>query len=465
MIEKQCTILKSVSLSGIGLHTGSSVNCTFYPADANTGIRFQRSDLADSPIIPADVDLVVDTNRGTSLAKNGITVHTVEHVLAAVAGLGIDNILIDIDGPEIPILDGSAYGFVQVLTDAGIKDQDAKREYFVIPSNLSYADEEKGVEIIGLPDEDFRASVTIDFDSQVLVTQSAFFNKGVSFVGEIAKARTFVFLHELEYLVQHNLVKGGDLSNAIVFVEQKVSQDKLDNLAKIMHKPTVKVNGHGILNNVTLHYPNEPARHKLLDLIGDLALVGMPIKGSIIATRPGHTSNVAFAKKLKQIIKDEKAGKTMPAIDLNKKPLYDIHQIMDFLPHRYPFLLVDKILELGDDYVIGLKNVTMNEPFFIGHFPNNPVMPGVMQIEAMAQVGGILVMNSVDDPQNYTPYFIKIEGVKFKQIVRPGDTLVFVLKLKSPIRRGICHMEGRAFVDGKVVMEAEMMAQIIKNQE
>lgn len=464
MSDCQHTLSKPAELTGIGLHTGASVTCRFLPAEPNTGIRFKRTDVEGQPEIPADVDLVTDTNRGTTLSKQGVSVHTVEHVMAALAGLGIDNTVVELNGPEIPIMDGSAWPFVEVLQKAGIvAQQDAPREYFVLPENIFVEDNDKKVEIIGIPDDHFRVSVTIDFDSHVLVTQSATYNNGKSFATDIAKARTFVFLHELEFLVQNNLVKGGDVSNAIVFVEEKVNQEKLDELARIMNKPKIKVNGSGTLNNVTLHYANEPARHKLLDLIGDLALIGMPIRGNIIASRPGHTVNIAFAKKVKQLIKDEKAGKIMPYVDMNKKPLYDIHQIMEFLPHRYPFLLVDKIMELGEDYVVGVKNVTMNEPFFVGHFPGNPVMPGVMQIEAMAQVGGILVMNTVDDPKNYTPYFIKIENVKFKQRVQPGDTVVFILRLKSPIRRGICHMEGRAYVDGKAVMEAEMMAQIVKN--
>jgi UDP-3-O-[3-hydroxymyristoyl] N-acetylglucosamine deacetylase/3-hydroxyacyl-[acyl-carrier-protein] dehydratase len=462
-MDKQHTLSQPVSFSGIGLHTGSQVTLTILPAPENHGVQFKRTDLEGQPLIPADVDLVIDTNRGTALAKGNAAVYTVEHVLAALAGMQIDNALIEINGPETPILDGSAWPYVEAILSAGIQEQNARREYFVIPSRIIHEDAERKSEIIALPDDRYRLSVMIDFESKVLVTQGASFDSEKSqFTNDIAKARTFVFLHEIEHLIEHNLIKGGDLSNAIVFVEHKLSPEKLEQLATFFNKPDVKVNGSNTLNNVELYFPNEPARHKLLDLIGDLSLVGMPIRGNIIAHRPGHKANVALAKKIKQLIKDEKAGKSMPYIDLTQN-LFDIHKIMDFLPHRYPFLLVDRIVEMSDEHVVGIKNVTMNEPFFTGHFPGNPVMPGVMQIEAMAQVGGILAMNSVDDYKQYTPYFIKIESVKFKQKVLPGDTLVFVLRLLTPIRRGICHMAGKAYVDGKVVMEAEMMAQLIKN--
>jgi len=462
-MDKQHTLSQPVSFSGIGLHTGLQVTLTILPAPENHGVQFKRTDLEGQPLIPADVDLVIDTNRGTALAKGNAAVYTVEHVLAALAGMQVDNALIEITGPETPILDGSAWPYVEAILSAGIQEQNARREYFFIPSRIIHEDAERKSEIIALPDDRYRLSVMIDFESKVLVTQGASFDSEKSqFANDIAKARTFVFLHEIEHLIEHNLIKGGDLSNAIVFVEHKLSAEKLEQLATFFNKPDVKVNGSNTLNNVELYFPNEPARHKLLDLIGDLSLVGMPIRGNIIAYRPGHKANVALAKKIKQLIKDEKAGKSMPYIDLTQN-LFDIHKIMDFLPHRYPFLLVDRIVEMSDEHVVGIKNVTMNEPFFTGHFPGNPVMPGVMQIEAMAQVGGILAMNSVDDYKQYTPYFIKIESVKFKQKVLPGDTLVFVLRLLTPIRRGICHMAGKAYVDGKVVMEAEMMAQLIKN--
>ncbi len=464
-MDKQHTIAQSFSLEGIGLHTGEFITCTVHPADPNHGIKFRRVDLPEQPIIPADVDLVMDTNRCTALKKNEAVVYTVEHIMAAFAGCKIDNVLIDLTGPEIPIMDGSAYPYVVSVLKAGVTEQDAPRKYFEIGDNVIFNDEEHGVEITGVRYDGFKANVMIDFKSNALTTQGAFYNDTDSFEEQISKARTFVFLHEVEYLAKNNLIKGGDLSNAIVFVEQKLSEDKLKELATLFNKPEVKVNGSNTLNNVELHYSNEPARHKMLDLIGDLYLLGMPIKGNIMATRPGHTSNVAFTKKLKQMVKDQKAKKAMPFVDLTKKPAYDIYQIMDILPHRYPFLLIDKIIEVSDTHVIGVKNVTMNEPCFTGHFPGNPIFPGVMQIEAMAQVGGILAMAGLDDPKKYTPYFVKIESVKFKQKVTPGDTIIFILNLLEPIRRGLVHMEGTAYVDGKAVMEAEMMAQIIKNPD
>lgn len=464
-MEMQQTLAQPVFFSGIGLHTGLSVTLTILPAPENHGIEFKRTDLDGQPIVPADVDFVIDTNRGTALAKGDAKVYTVEHVMAALAGLQVDNALIEINGPETPILDGSAWPFVEGILAVGLQKQNARREYFSIPYRIIHEDIERKSEITALPDDRYRLSVMIDFESKALVTQGATFDcKKNNFAEEISKARTFVFLHEIEHLIENNLIKGGDLSNAIVFVEHKLSEEKLEALAKFFNKTDVKVNGNNTLDHVDLYFANEPARHKLLDLIGDLALVGMPIRGNIIAHRPGHKANIALAKKIKQLIKDEKAGKSMPYIDLSQN-LFDIHKIMEFLPHRYPFLLVDRIVEMSEEHVVGIKNVTMNEPFFMGHFPGNPVMPGVMQIEAMAQVGGILAMNSVDDYKQYTPYFIKIESVKFKQKVLPGDTLVFVLRLLSPIRRGICHMAGKAYVDGKLVMEAEMMAQLIKNSE
>lgn len=462
-MEQQQTIKQTASLSGIGLHTGATVTMSFAPAEPGTGVRFKRMDIEGQPIIPADVDWVTDTNRGTALCKNNVYIYTIEHLMAALAGLRIDNILIELDGPEVPILDGSSKPIVESILNAGIQTQDAEREYFIIPSVITYEDADRKSELIAVPDEHYKLSVTIDFDSKTLVMQSAQMDNYEEFADQISPARTFVFLHEIEYLIENNLIKGGDLTNAVVFVEQKPNEEKLESLAKFFNKPEVKVNGSHTLNNTELLFVNEPARHKLLDLLGDLALIGMPVKGNIIAKRPGHTSNIAFAKKIKQLIKEEKAGKSMPYVDLSRT-LFDINQIMDFLPHRYPFLLVDRVVEMSDTHIVGIKNVTMNEPFFIGHFPGNPVMPGVMQIEAIAQVGGILAMNLVDDYKSYTPYFIKIESVKFKQKVLPGDTLVFILKLLSPIRRGICHMSGRAFVGGKVVMEAEMMAQLVKNE-
>jgi UDP-3-O-[3-hydroxymyristoyl] N-acetylglucosamine deacetylase/3-hydroxyacyl-[acyl-carrier-protein] dehydratase len=459
----QKTIKKAVSVKGLGLHTGREVNLTFRPAPVNHGYVFKRTDLEGSPEIPADVKFVTDTSRGTTLEHNNASVQTIEHVLSSLAGLEIDNAIIEMDGPETPIMDGSARYFVEALIDAGIEEQNAEKDFFVIESVISFADPQNKVEIIAIPAQDFKVSVMIDFESNVLTSQNANLNKISDFQKQIAPCRTFVFLHELEYLLKNNLVKGGDLNNAIVFVNKAVGQDELDRLAGLFNKPTVAVKPEGILNNLDLHFPNEPARHKLLDVIGDLTLAGKPIKGHIIATRPGHKANVEFAKLLRKEI-EKSAQEKIPVYDLNKPPLFDIQGIMRFLPHRPPFLFVDKILEMSKEHVVGIKNVTMNETFFVGHFPDEPVMPGVIQIEAMAQTGGILVMNSVPDPENYLTFFLKIDGVKFRSKVVPGDTLLFKLDLIAPIRRGLCHMRGVAYVGNKIVMEAEMLAQIVKKQ-
>ena len=460
MSEKQKTIKNAVTISGIGLHTGNTVNLTFKPAPENYGYKFKRVDLTSDILVDADVDHVVDTSRGTSIEHEGVRVDTIEHVLAALAGLEIDNVLVEMDQSETPILDGSARIYVEKLLEAGIVEQKALKKYYELRSNLTYTNPEKKVEIIAIPSKEFRVSVMIDYESKVLPSQNATLDNISNFAQEISSCRTFVFLHELEFLLNNNLIKGGDLNNAIVFVNRLVSQVELDHLAKIFNKPKVEVLREGILNNLELHYPNEPARHKLLDVIGDMALVGMPIKAHIIATRPGHFSNVQFAKLLKAQIKKLRKTEAVHTFDLNKTPLYNINQIMKILPHRPPFLLIDRILELGPDYVVGLKNVTMNEGFFVGHFPEEPVMPGVLQIEAMAQTGGILALNSVSDPQNYTTYFLKIENVKFRNKVVPGDTVIFYNQLTSPIRRGLISMKGIAYVGQKVVMEADMMAQI-----
>ena len=459
----QKTIKKAVSVKGLGLHTGREVNLTFRPAPVNHGYVFKRTDLEGSPEIPADVKFVTDTSRGTTIEHNNASVQTIEHVLSSLAGLEIDNAIIEMDGPETPIMDGSARYFVEALIDAGIEEQNAEKDFFVIESVISFADPQNKVEIIAIPAQDFKVSVMIDFESNVLTSQNANLNKISDFQKQIAPCRTFVFLHELEYLLKNNLVKGGDLNNAIVFVNKAVGQDELDRLALLFNKPTVAVKPEGILNNLDLHFPNEPARHKLLDVIGDLTLAGKPIKGHIIATRPGHKANVEFAKLLRKEI-EKSAQEKIPVYDLNKPPLFDIQGIMRFLPHRPPFLFVDKILEMSKEHVVGIKNVTMNETFFVGHFPDEPVMPGVIQIEAMAQTGGILVMNSVPDPENYLTFFLKIDGVKFRSKVVPGDTLLFKLDLIAPIRRGLCHMRGVAYVGNKIVMEAEMLAQIVKKQ-
>jgi len=462
MSDKQKTIKSPISIAGTGLHTGNDVILTIKPAPVDHGYKFRRTDLYPEICIAADVAHVIDTSRGTSIEADGIRIDTIEHVLAALAGLEIDNVLIEMNQSETPILDGSSRLYVEMLLEAGIIEQDALKNYFELTSNVIYTNAEKKVELVAIPAKEFHVSVMIDYDSKVLPSQNATLNNIEQFKEEIAPCRTFVFLHELEYLLNNNLIKGGDLNNAIIFVNRVISKKELDHLAKIFRKPKMEVLKEGILNNLELKFPNEPARHKLLDVIGDLALVGMPIKAHIIATRPGHHSNVEFAKMIKDLIKKQKKAETVPVFDLNKPPLYDIIKIQKVLPHRPPFLLVDRILEMSDHHVIGIKNVTMNEPFFMGHFPGEPVMPGVLQIEAMAQIGGIFILSFVPDPQNYITYFLRIDNVRFRRKVVPGDTLVFVNKLVSPMRRGICHMQGTAYVGDKIVMEGELMAQIQK---
>ncbi len=459
---KQTTLKKPVTISGVGLHTGTHVNLTFRPAPVNHGLKFRRIDLADQPTIDVDVDNVVDTSRGTTLRQNGGKISTTEHALAALVGTEIDNVIIDVDGPEVPIMDGSSKPYVEAILLAGIVEQDAERIYYELKQNITYEEPSRKVEMLAVPSEDYRITVMVDYNSPVLGTQHAQMHLVSEFKDEIAPCRTFCFLHELEMLVKHNLIKGGDLDNAIVVVDRPVSQQKLDELAELFNKPHVEIKEKGILNNVQLHFQNEPARHKLLDIVGDLALIGMPIKAHILAARPGHAANVEFAKKIKQLIKSEKSKPVAPTFNLLAPPVFDINQISKYLPHRYPFLLIDKIIELTESRVVGVKNVTLNEWFFQGHFPENPVMPGVLMIEAMAQTGGILVLSTVPDPENYWTYFMRIDQARFKQKVVPGDTLVFDLSLASPIRRGICHMVGKAYVGDKVVMEAEMMAQIVK---
>jgi UDP-3-O-[3-hydroxymyristoyl] N-acetylglucosamine deacetylase/3-hydroxyacyl-[acyl-carrier-protein] dehydratase len=461
MSVKQKTIKKEVVLSGVGLHTGNKVTLTFKPAPVNTGYVFVRIDLTGTPVIEASAEYVVNTQRGTNLEKKGVIINTSEHVLAAVAGLDIDNIIIEINAAEPPIMDGSSKHFIEALEKAGIQEQESDREEYVVKEIISYKDEVTGSEIILMPCDDYQITTMVDFGTKILGTQNATLESLSDFKNEIAAARTFSFLHELEMLLDNDLIKGGDINNAIVYVDKEISDETMLKLKKAFNKDSLTVKPNGILDNLTLRWANEAARHKLLDVIGDLALVGTRIRGKVIANKPGHLVNTIFAKKLKKIIKQEKRN-FVPKYDLNKPPLMDIHKIMTILPHRPPFLLIDRILELSDKHVVGMKNVTMNESFFIGHFPNAPVMPGVLQVEAMAQCGGVLVLSTVPDPENYLTYFMKMDKVKFKQKVLPGDTLIFRAEIITPIRRGICHMQSYGYANGKLVVEAELMAQIAK---
>ena len=464
MTEKQRTISKPVSVTGKGLHTGIDATLTFNPAPENSGYQFRRIDLEGHPIIKALAENVVDTSRGTAIEENGIRINTVEHVLAALSGLQIDNALIDLTGPETPIIDGSAKAFVDALLEAGIKEQNAERYYYHIKEKIEFKNPEKGIEIVAFPDDKFSVNVLIDYDSKVLINQYATLDSIEEFKENISCCRTFVFLHELEQLVKHNLIKGGDMNNAIVIIDKAISQEELDKLALLFNKPKVQVKPQGILNNLELYYPNEPARHKLLDFIGDLALIGCPIKGRIVAKKPGHLSNTEFSKIIRKIVKKDKNKPQVPVYDPNKEPILDIIKIKKMLPHRYPFLLVDKIIEMSETTVVGIKNVTNNENFFMGHFPSEPVMPGVLIIEAMAQVGGLLVLSGVPDPENYSTYFLKINNVRFKDKVVPGDTLIIKLELVDAVRRGVCNVKATAFVGETIVTEAELMAQIVKNK-
>lgn len=461
-MEKQRTIKNIATIQGHGLHTGKNVTLSIQPAPDNTGIRFLRKDIGEDAFVEADARFVSDTSRGTTLEKNGIKIATVEHVLAAITGMGIDNAIVAVDCNETPILDGSSRLFVEAIDKQGTVEQEAGRDYFEIRDPIRFYHDEKDCEIIALPGDQYRITCLIDFHSKVLGHQHASMNHISEFKDQISGCRTFVFLHELEYLLSQNLIKGGDLSNAIVFVDKVVSQEELNRLAKVLNKPAVAVRKEGILNNLELAFHNEPARHKILDIIGDLTLAGKRIRGHIIASKPGHASNVLFAKQLQSKIKEQADREQIPVYHPDKPPAYDINDIKRMLPHRPPFLLVDKIIEVTDTSVVALKNVSMNEPFFAGHFPNEPIMPGVLQVEAMAQAGGILVLSTVKDPENYYTYFLRIDKVRFKQKVVPGDTLVFKMSLISPVRRGICHMRGTAYVGSNIVMEAEMMAQIGK---
>jgi UDP-3-O-[3-hydroxymyristoyl] N-acetylglucosamine deacetylase / 3-hydroxyacyl-[acyl-carrier-protein] dehydratase len=459
--HKQHTIKKAVTLSGVGLHTGVQTTMTFLPAKANHGIKFQRIDLPGRPVIDADCDNVVDVSRGTTIEQSGAKISTIEHTLAALVGLELDNVLIEVDGPEAPIMDGSSLPFVQVLKEAGAEEQNALRDYYEVQDSLFYRDASRNVEIAALPLDDYRVTVMIDYNSPVLGSQHASITNIRQFEKEIASCRTFCFLHELEMLYKNNLIRGGDLNNAIVIVDRVVEDHELAHIAKMLNKPKVEVKKEGILNNIELRYNNEPARHKLLDIIGDLALAGRPLKAQILAARPGHAANVAFAKKLKKAMA-ESDKKGIPRYNPSLPPVMDIKQIVKFLPHRFPFLLIDKIIYLDRESVAGIKNVTMNEPFFQGHFPGNPVMPGVLIIEAMAQIGGILVLNTVPDPENYLTLFLGIDEVRFRKIVQPGDTLVIQCDLLAPIKRGIAKMYGRAFVGNTLVCEGTMTASIVR---
>ena len=464
MSQKQKTIAREIKISGVGLHTGRQVSLTFKPAPVDNGYTFVRTDLEGRPTVEADPNLVCSTSRGTTLEKRGVKVHTTEHTLAAAYGCDIDNLIIEMDAPEPPIMDGSAKYFIEALQEAGVVEQDAPRREYVIKDIITYSDPATGSEIIAMPADDFQITTMVDFGTKVLGTQNASIKDISQFREEIAPARTFCFLHELEQLLDNGLIKGGDLTNAIVYVDKEISETTMNHLKAVFNRDTVSVKPNGVLDNLTLHYPNEAARHKLLDVMGDIALVGRRIRGKIIANKPGHFTNTQFAKKLAKIIHAEERS-MIPKFDIYQKPLMDINEIMNVLNHRPPFLLIDKILELSDTNVIGLKNVTMNEPFFVGHFPGAPVMPGVLQIEAMAQCGGILALRSVPDPENYLTFFMKIESAKFKTQVNPGDTLVFSLKLVAPIRRGICHMEGIIYANNKIVCEAELMAMLKRKDD
>jgi len=462
--DKQHTLANSISISGTGLHTGVLVDMKLVPANPGFGIQFQRVDLPNTPIIKADCDLVTDTSRGTTLQVGDAKVSTVEHILAALVGSGVDNVLIEVNGPEIPIMDGSSAPFIELIESTGVLEQDAAKAWYSIDENIFHYDEAKRVEMVALPALDYQITTLIDFNSPVLGTQHAALTSIKDFNAEISPCRTFCFLHELEALLKHDLIKGGDINNAIVVVDKPVTDEEMGRLAKVFKREKIEVKSEGYLNNLELRFPNEPARHKLLDVVGDLALIGFPIKARIIANRPGHSSNVEFAKKIKQYIKKNKHVKDVPVYNPALTPVFNLEQIEKLLPHRYPFLFVDKIIELTDTVIVGVKNVTFNEWFFPGHFPGNPVMPGVLQIEALAQTGGILCINAMPEGK-YDTYFLKIDNCKFKQMVKPGDTMLLKMELTAPIRRGICEMRGTVYVGGKVATEADLVAQVVKRAD
>ena len=464
MVEKQRTLAKEISLTGKGLHTGINVKITFKPAPVNHGYKFCRVDLPGKPIIDALAENVTETSRGTTLVQNNAAVQTIEHVLAAFHGLRVDNALIELDGPEAPIMGGASWKFVEAIKEAGIVDQKEDRNYFVVKQKITYSDEEHGVDLIVYPDDHFSVDVLIDYNSRILGNQYAILDTIDDFESEICKSRTFVFFHELEPLFNMGLIKGGDLDNAIVILEKEVEQDEIDRIAKLFNRPGISTHIAGILNNTELRYPNEPARHKLLDIIGDIALVGHPIKGKVVATRPGHYANTRLARIMRQEMKKALSKRDVPVYDPSQPPVFTVEEIRKRLPHRYPFLLVDKIISLDETSIVGIKNATYNETFFQGHFPDEPIMPGVLLVEALAQTGGLLVLSTVEEPEKYSTYFLKIDKLKFKNKVVPGDTVILKMELTDLIRRGIVTMFGQAFVGNKLVLEGELTAQIVKNK-
>ena len=457
----QKTISKQISLSGVGLHTGRHVNITFKPAPADTGLVFVRDDIDGDNLINAHIKYISNTDRGTNLDNGLFRIHTSEHVLAAITGLDIDNCFICLDGPEVPIMDGSSKFFINALEKAKIVEQNVLREEFFPSEPISYVCEDTGSKISILPDDNYRVNTLVDYKTKVLGEQEASINHISEFKKEISSARTFSFLHELETLLENGLIKGGDLNNAIVYVDKPLAESNMEILKKAFNKESISVTPNGILDNLDLHYPNEAARHKLLDVIGDLALIGMKIRGKVVAEKPGHSINAKFAQKVSEVIKLDRKN-TLPKINFKNKPLMDSNQIMKVIPHRPPFLLIDEVLELSESHVIGLRRVEENESWVEGHFPGAPVMPGVLQVEFMAQAGGVLVLNTVPDPENYLTFFMKMDKCKFKNPVIPGDTLICKLELISPIRRGIIHMYGQSFVGDEVKSEGEFMAKIIK---